>query len=68
MYPEQLVLAFTFEYIKLPNLLPLKTQKTIKEKEERYPRERIVADHIAGMTDRYANNIYKELFLPGGVF
>jgi dGTPase len=27
-------------------------------------RERQVCDHIAGMTDRYALNLYKRLFLP----
>jgi dGTPase len=27
-------------------------------------RERRVCDHIAGMTDRYALNLYKRLFLP----
>jgi len=28
------------------------------------PRERQVCDHIAGMTDRYALDLYKRLFLP----
>lgn len=56
------------KYVEKPNLLPLKTRQTIKEKKGRFPKERIIADHIAGMTDRYANKIYKELFLPGGDF
>ncbi len=28
------------------------------------PRERMICDHIAGMTDRYALELYKRLFLP----
>ncbi len=28
------------------------------------PRERIVCDFIASMTDRYAMNLYKKLFFP----
>lgn len=51
-------------YSKNHKLLPLKTQETIKEKKGIFPPERIIADHIACMTDRYASKIYKELFLP----
>ena len=29
-----------------------------------FPRDRRVCDHIAGMTDRYALDLYKRLFLP----
>lgn len=43
-------------------LLPIKTQNTIKNSNE--PFQRIIADHIACMTDRYANQIYGQLFLP----
>lgn len=31
---------------------------------ESAPKERVVCDFIAGMTDRYALNLYKRLFLP----
>lgn len=56
------------KYVKNPSLLPIKTQQTIKEKHDRFSKERIIADHIAGMTDRYANKIYEELFLPGNYY
>ncbi len=42
-------------------LLPSKTRKIIDE--GKYPKERIVADHLSGMTDQYAERIYRELFL-----
>ncbi len=45
-------------------LLPLKTQKIIDDRNEDEPVERIIADHIACWTDRYANKIYKQLFMP----
>jgi dGTPase len=43
-----------------PMLLPKKYQ----QKMEHGPRERIICDYIAGMTDRYALDEYKKLFDP----
>ncbi|MBQ4051549.1 MAG: deoxyguanosinetriphosphate triphosphohydrolase, partial [Oscillospiraceae bacterium] len=31
---------------------------------EVYPPERVICDYIAGMTDRYAVNLYQQLSLP----
>ena len=54
-------LTMLFEnYLQNPTLLPTSYQ----EKYERYGRERVVCDYIAGMTDRYALDEYKRLFDP----
>jgi dGTPase len=45
------------------NLLPLDFQELIKAKKFG-SKERLVADFIAGMTDRYAYGYYKRLFHP----
>ena len=47
-------------YNENPMLLPKKYQ----QKMESEPRERIICDYIAGMTDRYALDDYKKLFDP----
>ncbi len=51
-------------YIKNIDIIKmyLKRKKSTEEKEIR----RVVVDYIAGMTDQYALNIYKEYFLPKG--
>jgi len=55
------VLTRLFEtYVRRPNLLPPKYQRRI----ERNGVERVVADYIAGMTDRYALDEFKRLFEP----
>jgi dGTPase len=46
-----------------PDLLPLDFQELIKEKQFG-SKERLIADFIAGMTDRYAYLYYKRLFHP----
>lgn len=54
-------LTMLFEnYLQNPTLLPTAYQ----DKYERYGRERVVCDYIAGMTDRYALDEYKRLFDP----
>ncbi|MFC1779985.1 deoxyguanosinetriphosphate triphosphohydrolase [Thermodesulfobacteriota bacterium] len=54
-------LTMLFEnYLQNPTLLP----SSYQEKYERYGRERVVCDYIAGMTDRYALDEYKRLFDP----
>lgn len=54
-------LTMLFEnYLQNPTLLP----SSYQDKYERYGRERVVCDYIAGMTDRYALDEYKRLFDP----
>jgi dGTPase len=54
-------LTLLFEsYTANPSLLPLNSQ----EKFERFGKERVICDYIAGMTDRYALDEYKRLFEP----
>lgn len=31
-----------------------------------YPTDELVKDHVAGMTDRYALNLYNRIFVPAG--
>ena len=47
-------------FVKHPEHLPAEQKKWL-EKEDR---ERVVCDYIAGMTDRYAVTLYRQLFLP----
>lgn len=42
--------------------LPLELREMIKE----FGIDEVVKDHIAGMTDRYALNIFRKLFIPTG--
>ncbi|HIR76521.1 MAG TPA: deoxyguanosinetriphosphate triphosphohydrolase [Candidatus Choladousia intestinipullorum] len=49
-------------YNDQPALLPEEYQYLMKEKGE--PKERVVCDYIAGMTDSYSIHTYKELFVP----
>ena len=48
-------------FVNNPDLLPSKTRRRISE--EGIPKERIVVDHLSGMTDQYAERVYRELFL-----
>lgn len=55
------IIKSLFEYfIKHLNILP----EEYKEKLEYEDMERIICDYIAGMTDRYAINLYTTLFIP----
>jgi len=45
-----------------PKELPPETREMIKE----YGIDEVVKDHIAGMTDRYALNIFSKIFIPKG--
>lgn len=49
-------------YVRNPEELPAETRSMIGE----FDINEVVKDHIAGMTDRYALNKYKELFIPKG--
>lgn len=50
------------EYVKRPSQLPPGVQKRLRERSE--PPERIICDYIAGMTDRFALDEHRKLFLP----
>ncbi|HSM58713.1 MAG TPA: deoxyguanosinetriphosphate triphosphohydrolase [Candidatus Sulfomarinibacteraceae bacterium] len=47
-------------YVQEPMMLPEKTQRRL----DTLPRERVVCDYIAGMTDRYALDEWEKLFDP----
>ncbi|WP_283682223.1 deoxyguanosinetriphosphate triphosphohydrolase [Parablautia sp. Marseille-Q6255] len=49
-------------YNDYPEQMPDEYQYLMREKGE--PRERVVCDYIAGMTDLYSIHVYKELFVP----
>ena len=48
-------------FVKYPNKMP----KFFYDNTMSEPVERCVCDYISGMTDRYAIELYKELFIPG---
>ncbi len=50
-------------YNEHPELLPEGCQRMMSECGE--PRERVVCDYIAGMTDSFSIRTYTELFIPG---
>ncbi|MCG4586273.1 hypothetical protein L0P56_12325, partial [Anaerosalibacter bizertensis] len=54
------------QFINNYKILPLNVQKEIKEK--KYPRKRVVADYIASMTDRYAEEIFTNLNSIGSYY
>lgn len=49
-------------YLRETHLLPISLRKNIDKEGQ----ERIVVDYIAGMTDRFAINIYTNYFIPEG--
>ncbi|MGI6727859.1 MAG: deoxyguanosinetriphosphate triphosphohydrolase [Anaerovoracaceae bacterium] len=49
-------------YEKNPNNLPIEWQELIPQ----FGIQEVIKDHIAGMTDRYAVNLFQELFVPKG--
>jgi dGTPase len=57
----QRVIADLFDaYLAEPRILPAPTRARL----EQMPRERVVCDYIAGMTDRFALEEYARLFDP----
>ena len=50
-----------YEYYLLE---PEKLPDFYRDMLERYPKERVICDYIAGMTDNYAVELYEELFVP----
>lgn len=59
---ETIISSLYDYYLDHPELLPIERQEMIEE----YGVAEIVKDHVAGMTDRYALNIYNEIFIPKG--
>lgn len=57
---ERFVTALFEAYIKEPQMLPTAVQERLAEA----PLHRVVADYIAGMTDRYALDEWQKLFDP----
>ena len=74
LYAHQRVTCMMTEAIKIvrelfqafmqdPSLLPLQYQDKIREQQGQGEQARIVADYIAGMTDRYAMREHSRLFI-----
>lgn len=59
---ENIITSLYQYFMDNPTMLPAETLELSKE----YGVEEVVKDHIAGMTDRYAINLYDELFIPKG--
>lgn len=57
---EQFVADIFNAYVKEPMMLPSETQALLADR----PKHRIIADYIAGMTDRYALSEWEKLFSP----
>ena len=55
------MLAQLFEYfVEHPEALPIDYLETISKESV----ERAVCDYLSGMTDRYAINMYEDIFIP----
>ncbi|AKL94975.1 deoxyguanosinetriphosphate triphosphohydrolase Dgt [Clostridium aceticum] len=61
---ECMISEIFHKYETKVHLLPWKTQKKIEAEGNKC---RVIADHIACMTDRYAYRVYDELFLSRGI-
>jgi len=59
---EKMIQSLYFHYCDHPKKMPKERQLMIPE----FGVREVVKDHIAGMTDRYAINIYMETFVPKG--
>ena len=59
---EYIILELYKYYYKYPENLPLEHRMFYKEKE--FSKEDMVCDYIAGMTDRYAINLFSNTFIP----
>ncbi len=57
---ERFVAGLFEAYVKEPQMLPAETQERLADA----PTERVVADYIAGMTDRYALDEWQKLYDP----
>lgn len=59
---ENVLVSLYNYFLENPTELPGDTLSLVEE----YGIEEVVKDHIAGMTDRYAINLYEDLFIPRG--
>ena len=59
---ETIIESLYKHYLTHPEQLPQDLYEMIPE----FGKEEMVKDYIAGMTDRYAMNVYTELFVPKG--
>ena len=59
---EHIIAPLYEHYMKHLELLPQYSQERIRQGTE--SREQAVCDYIAGMTDHYAIETYKEIFIP----
>ncbi len=59
---EELVIELFLHYVKHPELLPDDYKMMLKNENETI--ERVVCDYVAGMTDRYAVNKFKDIKVP----
>lgn len=57
---QHLIKELYFFYLNHPDLFPQSMKKNLKSEDV----ERVTVDYIAGMTDRYALNIYQQYFFP----
>lgn len=57
---ERFISDIFHAYVSEPRMLPTETQQLLSQR----PVERVVADYIAGMTDRYALDEHQKLFDP----
>ena len=51
-------------YLKNPNNLP----HEFRDRETNWDIQTIIVDYIAGLTDKYAVQLFKSLFIPSGSF
>ncbi|SKB90680.1 dGTPase [Lachnospiraceae bacterium] len=59
---ENLVETLYLYYLNRPDRLPEEYRHLMSEREEKI--ERVAADFVSSMTDRYAIGLYEELFIP----
>ncbi|MFN4263560.1 MAG: deoxyguanosinetriphosphate triphosphohydrolase [Thioalkalivibrionaceae bacterium] len=59
---ERVLTALFDAYRDEPRLIPPEFRKAAHDDHEHHPQERIIADYIAGMTDRYALREHRRLF------
>ncbi|MDD2484114.1 MAG: deoxyguanosinetriphosphate triphosphohydrolase [Eubacteriales bacterium] len=59
---KNMIFSLYDHFLDHPQELPAESQDMI----EIFGLEEVIKDHIAGMTDRYAVNLFKEIFVPKG--
>lgn len=63
---REMVKQIFYYYMKNPRLLPCAVVHPNLDLAKKYDAARAIADFISGMTDRYAINLFEELFVPKG--